>query len=95
MRSDGPVDVCVSGILGQEAEDPPAMPPNRDDRLADIGEKVPGLGGMRLDPTDIEVLNIFLLEPNNSSHVAAVKDAIKEVFPGAIPSGGIQPAQGQ
>ena len=50
---------------------------------------------MRLSPIDPDVLNVFLLDPEDEEQIDAVRDAISESSPGAIPPGGIQAVQGQ
>ena len=86
--------VSPTPVVASE-QDPPAIPKIRNDRLVDIGNKVPGFGGMRLSPIDPAVLNVFLLNPEDEEQIDAVRDAISESFPGAIPPGGIQAVQGQ
>lgn len=67
----------------------------RDDRLVEVGKEVPGFGGMFLNPDNTDVLNVYLLDTENAEQEAAVEAAIKDVFPDAIPPGGIQVVQGQ
>jgi hypothetical protein len=76
-----------------ETEDENGKTPN--DHLTDIGSEVSDFGGMRLNPDDPTVLQVYMLDPENTEKVDAVKNAIEETFPGAAPSGGIEILQGQ
>lgn len=66
---------------------------NRDDKLVAVGNTVPGFGGMYFDP-GADTLNVFMLDTHDSDQAAAVEQAIRDVFPNAIRSGGIRLVQG-
>ncbi|MCE2501130.1 MAG: hypothetical protein J4G13_09740 [Dehalococcoidia bacterium] len=61
----------------------------------EVGVMVPGFGGLFFYPDQPDVLNVYLLDPEDAEQKAAVEDAINEVFPGAIPSGGIEVIEGK
>ena len=68
---------------------------DRDDKLAEIATSAPGFGGMYLDPTDQNVLNVFLLDTTDPQKVSNVQEAITAKFPDAVPPGGVVVVQGQ
>ena len=47
-----------------------------DDLLAEVGTRVPGFGGMYLDPSDNNIMYVYLLD---DSQEAAAAEAIKDV----------------
>ena len=79
---------------GEEEEEEAQEFRNHNDRLVDIATIVPGFGGMYIDPDDPNVLNVFLLDPDDEKQLAEVEHAIGEEFPDAIPPGGIVAIQG-
>ena len=85
-------DVSAEG--GDEEEEEAQEFRNHDARLVDIATIVPGFGGMYIDPDNPEVLNVFLLDPDDEEQLAEVERAISEEFPDAIPLGGIVAVQG-
>ena len=68
---------------------------SRDDLLVEIGARVPGFGGMYIDPDSPETLNVFMLDTNDGEQLQAVEEEIQEKFPDAVPEGGIYPVQGE
>ena len=79
---------------GEEEEEEAQEFRNHDDRLVDIATIVPGFGGMYINTDNPNVLNVFLLDPDDEEQLAEVERAISEEFPNAIPLGGIVAAQG-
>ncbi len=79
--------------FGQNEEDPQDFR-SRDDLLVEIGERVPGFGGMYIDPDRPEMLNVFMLDIHDEDQLQAVEEEIREKFPDAIP-GGIYPVEGE
>ena len=94
-----------SGLVAVAETQPNGQPPasnedrtqdkNADDRLADIGVRVPGFGGMNIDPTNPSVLNVFFLDTTDEQQKTDAEYEINSKFPGTIPSGGIAVLQGQ
>ena len=95
--------VFVGVIAMADSPPPGGTPVNPDgteyrtpnDKLADIGEQVPGFGGMYRDPADQDVLKVFMLDTTNGQQKTDVAGAITDKFPGTIRPGGIEVIQGQ
>ena len=66
---------------------------NRDDRLVTVGNTVSEFGGMYFHPGE-DVLNVYMLDTEDSDQAAAIEQVIRDVFPNAIRSGGIRIVQG-
>ena len=94
------------GVVAQGDTPPPPPPPpgnwgedptrkSADDKLAEIGNTVPGFGGMFIDPANPNVLRVFLTDTENTTQKDNAETAIREKFPGSVPSGGVVAVQGQ
>ena len=93
------------GVVAQGDTPPPPPPPGNwgedptrksaDDKLAEIGNTVPGFGGMFIDPANPNVLRVFLTDTENTTQKDNAETAIREKFPGSVPSGGVVAVQGQ
>lgn len=82
------------GPLSQDEEDRENFR-SRDDLLVEIGVRVPGFGGMYIDPENPEMLNVFMLDVNDEEQLQVVEGEIRERFPDVIPEGGVYPVQGE